>query len=809
MKNLNVRLFLKVFFLCVAAVWMFLALLHFALGYLAENKNIKEKIISIIKNQISADVVIGKMSAGIFDIKLQDVKISSQNQIIASADVLYVRFSLIHLIKGHLRVKDFAANRLNINIAKDKNGKFNFDKILQSPVFAEGSAEDKAAGAANTAKGVADNSKMSSTTGAAKDGEEENNVLDILVNKFQLNECRINYSDEQNNIRVCVDKISFDMDNLTLQNPFEFNSYINLSVKMPELNIENLHASLRAVANLKSLNLSQAYADIKFLGFRFKDTAVITKGKISNFENPQIDLKTKISDLSSQTIKPFVAGNTVNGKAVLGAAEGTVQKDASSSAATAGTGIPDFFISEINTDTSLKLNLKKNLADIKKFNINIFDSNIESNGKIDFAKDLKYDINLTIKLVLDKLALITDMVKVYSPAGEIDAWLNITSSENIIKGNVSLADVAAFLPQFGTISEINTAAEIKSFSDIELPSLTGKINSYPFKSSALYRIESDGGHIKFNFYADRVYGKMTKEYERSLNKKQEQNDKEKNSQKISKEAKIDKRAEDKNAAGNKNVADSKNADGSSKFPPLRVEADFKVKDMNVPYFMGKNIDFTVDMHNVTPELDDIEGNITLTTADGTIKDIYKLTEANAVAKGVFLSLKIVSNVINALNVLDVLNSLGSAVFSSKKDNNNTEISDDDAHDRKQKLDGKIDYISFITSMDFEQGKGVLKNCSFVSNLMSFRGTGSIDFRKDLVNMSVNAAPGRHEEKSGIMPLKIKIKGTTDNPEGSMSVLGSVTSLVGDTLTKNVVSGGIKSVFSKIFGKKKDKKDKKR
>ena len=74
----------------------------------------------------------------------------------------------------------------------------------------------------------------------------------------------------------------------------------------------------------------------------------------------------------------------------------------------------------------------------------------------------------------------------------------------------------------------------------------------------------------------------------------------------------------------------------------------------------------------------------------------------------------------------------------------------------------------------------------------------MNFKENLLNMTVNAAPGRHED-DGIMPLTMKIGGTMDEPSGSLSLLGSVTTLVGDALTKNVVS----SKITKLLGLKKD------
>ena len=72
-------------------------------------------------------------------------------------------------------------------------------------------------------------------------------------------------------------------------------------------------------------------------------------------------------------------------------------------------------------------------------------------------------------------------------------------------------------------------------------------------------------------------------------------------------------------------------------------------------------------------------------------------------------------------------------------------------------------------------------------------------------MTVQAAPGKHEA-DGIMPLKLTIGGTVDDPKGSMSMLGSVSSLVTQGIGNNFASRSVKKGIGGLFGifKKKEK-----
>jgi len=121
----------------------------------------------------------------------------------------------------------------------------------------------------------------------------------------------------------------------------------------------------------------------------------------------------------------------------------------------------------------------------------------------------------------------------------------------------------------------------------------------------------------------------------------------------------------------------------------------------------------------------------------------------------------------------------------------------------KKVSGEMQYDKFDTQVSFVNGLATIKEGTFVSPTMSFRLDGTADFNTGALNMKVHAAPGRHEV-DGMMPLSLKIGGTVDNPQGDMQVLGSVTSLVTQTVTNNVVSRnvtkGVKSIFSLFKGK---------
>lgn len=729
----KIKILARVLFYTLSFLALLVAALHFALVYIAPSDSVKQKIINTVHDQMAADIKIGSISASIFDFHVKNVELDVKEKNIAKIDNLYIHFSLLKLLKGQLKVNRITLENMDIFVVKDKSGKFNFDPILQSPMF---------------------------QSDPEKEPEEETkkdegiNPLDLLLNSTQLHNCNITYTDEQADMTVILSKTSFDIKSFKFDNSFKIDLFTDVYAKINDMKIKSLKVALSAVANLHEVDLSKAEVKVLSLILRLKDTVIVTKGVISDFNNPKTNIVTKALKLSSKNLSEIAE-------------------------------LPDFEIPEITMQTTTNVNLDKSSVNIENFNINLLDSNITAKGNLNYGKkDLEYDINVIINLILENFHKVTKLIHPYNPTGKIEGNVNVTNKESVLSGECSLINISAFTPQLGDFSEINSKIKINTISDIKIPSLTGKLNKYPFKSSASYVMGKEKGSITANLTADRVYGKMSKEYEKETDQKAEQA-----KQEASQEPK-------------KEVPANKPAETKSSMTPLDILVTANIKDLDVPFFMGKNINFKMDMQKVTTDLNAVVGTLDLSTDNGIIKDIYKLTESNVVIKGLFLSLKIVSDVINALNVLDILNTLGSAIFSSKdKNENETEMTEEHAQAQQTKIDGKIDFVSFITSLKFENGKGTFNKCSFVSNLLSFKVGGEMDFKEDKLKMTVNAAPGKHED-DGIMPLTMKIGGTMEEPSGSLSLLGSVTNLVGDALTKNIVSSTLKSGFMKLLGLKK-------
>ena len=221
-----------------------------------------------------------------------------------------------------------------------------------------------------------------------------------------------------------------------------------------------------------------------------------------------------------------------------------------------------------------------------------------------------------------------------------------------------------------------------------------------------------------------------------------------------------------------------------------MRAQIKSGPVSVPYFYAKSVDIHTRLTGITAELDKADGTVDMQIGEGEIQDIYKLTQANSVTKAMFLSLSVVSRVINSLNVVDLLSKL---------------MPGDKEQMPEKKTDGKLAFESFSGALKFNKGVMEMTKGSFVSDLMSLKISGTTNFRNGVLDMQVNAAPGKHYD-TGIMPITLKIGGTVDEPKGSLSMLGSAAALVTQAVGNNFASNAVKKGVGGFFGLFKKKQD---
>ncbi len=574
-----------------------------------------------------------------------------------------------------------------------------------------------------------------------KNSEELSVPFDIRIKSLVINNSQISFVDLKENMKANLRNLNFNLNRFSFYKPFNFNLSFAPYFEQENMVFDGADFTLNADTHLNKLKLPGAVFDLKNLLFKYKETSLNIKAKINNFENPSGRIITELKDLSDATFADF------------------------------GELLP-FRIPLLTSDISFDYFVKDSKANIKNLLIKTADTELNLQANLDLNKNEISGGKIIFNSVLDPFKEFSPHIAKLQPAGKIDVDLHF-AWPLIITGNLTLADIGLISDKVGTLEKLNTKIEIKSIDEVNIESLTGILNKNPFNMQANYKKQKQFADVFLDFKADKLYIFDTSEKEnKTVNQQAE------------KAAQLSPKQQGK--------------ENSSSFVPINVKAKVDIKKLNVPFIKGNNVIFTANAKNITKQMDKTHGTFDLKIQNGQIKDIYTISNANAVTKVMFMSLGIVSKIVNTLNVLDLLNGMGKVMSKNEEEEEELPV--------HQEINGKMDFDSFKTNVDFNEGIATMNKCAFISSLFSFRVKGNINFDNRKINLNVDSAPGRHSEQ-GIMPLNIDVKGTIEEPKGSLSVLSSVVDLVGHTVTKNPVSNMLKSTWGSLFRSSEEEKNK--
>lgn len=565
--------------------------------------------------------------------------------------------------------------------------------------------------------------------------------LDLRIKTLNLNNAKITYLDLKDDIKASIEKLHLTVNDFSFYEPFDVNFSFIPYFEQKGLVIDDSKIALSANINLNGLNLKEASLNLKQLAVHYKEALLkLTDTKVNNFENPSVVFDMELKDFSNETLRAFAE-------------------------------TPEFNLSSLKAKGSLDYLIKKEKLNIKDLTLTSDETEISFKGNLNFAKEFSTKGKITLKSVLESLSELYPPLQEYKPEGQLSADFDFSWPLEL-SGKCDLTDVGFFVEKAGTFEDINTSVEVKTIDDIKIEELKGILNKNPFMAKVNYQKKKNYADVFFDFKADKLYLVDSSE----------------------------KKEETSAAEGAEQTTQTETAQDNSEkssFVPININAKVDIAKLDAPYIKGNKVIFKANAKNITSQMDQTHGTFELNIHDGQIKDVYTISNANSLTKVMFMSLSVVSKVINTLNVLDLLSGMGKLITGKKIDE-----SDEDEVIAHQKINGKLDFDSFQTLVDFDDGLATMKKCFFVSNLFSFRVNGKINFNDRKIKLNVDSAPGKHTE-DGIMPLNIDVKGTVEEPDGSLSVISSVSSLVSDTVMNNPVSNILKSTWSKLFSSKEE------
>ncbi len=588
----------------------------------------------------------------------------------------------------------------------------------------------------------------------------------ITAERVRFEQLHLRFEDRQTPRTLEAQGVNLEVKNFSLQEEFTATFWANFHHKEDTFE-RTIPITSRTKINLSGLDFARAYVVIEALQATYQKSTILLQGRIDNWLNPQADLTLNVRKFSSDLLEGVVS-------------------------------VPAFNLPQATGKFKLGLDPEKQTLTVHQAMLQAPGFEAQGKGNFTYAAPRRYAFSAQVTAILGEMGrwLVT-LAEPYRLVGTLQAQANLTHEK--ITAQLDLQDVGGFVAQAGQLS--NLTGRLSGWEAVNFK--TGKLDT---KLDGKF----EGNPFTLSLAATQTPQKIVANLKASAKEIKWRGQEADSSANASPEPPV--------AAAEK-TQDS--AQSSWPLPPIDLKADLNVEKLEAPYFYGTDIIFDADVTGLTPDLKQTHGMLRLRTQDGKIQDLYKLTNANPLTKVLFMSLNVTGKVFNSLNVLGVLKGLGgglvSAIMGGDKEDEQpaqvktqtvlgpdgepleiTMVEDD------QKIDGEMPYDKFDTQVDFVQGKATVKEGTFVSTMMSLRLDGTTDFNTGEVDLTVHAAPGRHEV-DGMMPLTLKIGGTIDDPKGSMQLLSSVTSLVTQTVTNNVVSRNVTKGIKGLFGlfKKKD------
>ena len=728
------------------------------------NARVKNYLVQKVSAALRRDVRLKQVRASLFGVRVSGLEVAEQGGFqqgtFLSVDKAGARFSLIHLLHGHLKLRTVFLHGGAIRITRGADGKFNFADLSSSSV-----------------------------PSAQKEAHADPFLPRITLGLLDIEQLDVFYIDAAQNRSLAVQQFMLRARRLMFTEPFRVISKAQVRWVEGDFPLESTLA-FNARLNLADLDLEKAALDITNLIVRYRSTPAVLTGQIQNFTNPSARLALEISRLSNDTLAELAPDT------------------------------PEFLIPSLRVEVAARAHLADSRAQISRLHLQLPGGELNATAKAAFKERADYQAEGDFAFNLDELAALSPILaSTYGVTGQITGAFQAAADNWNAK--LSVQQVGATLPAAGRLDGLSTQITAEGLKTLAVKDLSGTLNGAHFDGylTAVNRPLYVDARLELNMEkfilppqaapapeqtqaetpaAEAVPAATqtqaepagTEQAALSLAPQEQAAPQGPQAQTAPAQTVLAQATPQGPQAAPAQEQATPQVAHKVKFPPVHLRAQIKSGPVSVPYFYAKSVDIHTRLTGITAELDKADGTAEMQIGEGEIQDIYKLTQANSVTKAMFLSLSVVSRVINSLNVVDLLSKLmpgGKEQMPEKK------------------TDGKLAFESFSGALKFNKGVMEMTKGSFVSDLMSLKISGKTNFRNGVLDMQVNAAPGKHYD-TGIMPITLKIGGTVDEPKGSLSMLGSAAALVTQAVGNNFASNAVKKGVGGFFGLFKKKQD---
>ena len=401
--------------------------------------------------------------------------------------------------------------------------------------------------------------------------------------------------------------------------------------------------------------------------------------------------------------------------------------------------LPNFTLPTITLALDVNSNLDESSAQIERAEIRLQDSHISTSGPITWGgKQPTYNLSGKVDINIEQAVQMTDTVDV-RPTGTISGPFKATDKKDYqdVNGTLQLKNVSLIYDPF-TLSKANGTIRINSLQNISSDNLTGLLNGEKLNVSFSYKEMKDIPTITLKGQLDKLH--LTS-FSGSEN----------------------------NSAEPEQTQENAPESGETSSEPetfMNLKIDLQIGEITIPYFRTNGLTLNADLTRFSTAMTKTGGTASFSLEPGAITDMDTLLKGNKIVRFILLPLGIINSVAKKLNI-----SLFEATSNARK--------------------GEIAFSSGEGEYTFTNGLMTIDHTSFISDLTNLKGTGSINFPANTLDMKVSASLLTKQT-----PIVIKIGGTLDNPSGKLDVLNTVTSVVGGLLnyktTKGLATGTVKT-----------------
>ena len=403
--------------------------------------------------------------------------------------------------------------------------------------------------------------------------------------------------------------------------------------------------------------------------------------------------------------------------------------------------LPEFSLPTLYLALAVKADLDHSAAQLTDFAIQLEDSSLFVQGPLDWSDDtFRYTLTGKTNLDLEQAVKMASNVDV-RPAGTLSGSFKMTDKNDgqDVSGNFQLKDISLIYPPF-TLTHTNANIKVTSLQDISVDNLTGLLNGEKLTLNFSYKQPKQIP----NYVINATLAKL-----KLASFSAEEPAKEEDTS-----AKTDSQAAETTAP---TAAAQETAAGEPE-TPFNLKANLKIGEINIPYLRSEGFTLQADLTRMSSSMKNANGKISFALQPGAITDMDTILKGNKIIRFILLPFGIINSVSKKLNIslFDATSSVGKGEIALTS--------------------GEGEYV-------FTNGLMTINNTSFVSKLTDIKGTGTIDFPNDKLDMKVSATLLTKQT-----PVVIKIGGSLDNPSGKLDVLNTLGGVVGGILNYKTATG---------------------